>query len=129
MKPSVVSHGLIIVMNDYHLSCSHRAAEYRNDQFLRLLSLICLCKRHFNASEEMCLNKIRITGCERGGSLWWGWCLNKLYVCMCVQPGTGVLRVLCVQESLCMPCHMINVLSLIIYVLQNMMYVRMNFEL
>lgn len=67
-----VQHGLIIVMNDSHLSRSHRAAEYRNDQFLRLLSLICLCKRHFNASEEMRLNKIRITGCERGGSRWLG---------------------------------------------------------
>lgn len=78
-----VSHGLIIVMNDYHLSCSHRAAEYRNDQFLRLLSLICLCKRHFNASEEMWLNKIRITGCERGGSLWWGLVLKQI-VCTCV---------------------------------------------
>lgn len=78
-----VSHGLIIVMNDYHLSCSHRAAESRNDRFLRLLSLICLCKRHFNASEEMCLNKIRITGCERGGSVWWGR-VFKQFVCVCV---------------------------------------------
>ena len=53
-------------------------------------------------------------------------------VCVCVLQETGVCVpacVLCVQESLCMPCHMINVLSLIIYVLQNMMYVRMNFEL
>lgn len=52
-------------------------------------------------------------------------------VCMsvCAAGGRSPVCVLCVQESLCMPCHMINVLSLIIYVLQNMMYVRMNFEL
>lgn len=88
-----VSHALIIVMNDYHLCCSHRAAEDGNDQFLRLLSLICLCKRHFTASEEMCLNKIRITGCERGASLWWGPSVETncvcssvvhIYVCVCV---------------------------------------------
>lgn len=43
--------GLIIMMDYYHLSGSLRAAEYRNGQFLRLLSLISLCKWHFNASE------------------------------------------------------------------------------
>lgn len=49
---------------------------------------------------------------------------------LCVRVGDkSVVCVLCVQESSCMPCHMINVLSLIIYVLQNMMYMRMNFEL
>lgn len=58
-----------------------RVAESRNDQFLRPLSLICLCKRHFNASEEMRLNKIRITGCERGGSLRWGPALKQI-VCV-----------------------------------------------
>lgn len=88
-----VSHALIIVMNDYHLCCSHWAAEDGNVQFLRLLSLICLCKRHFTASEEMCLNKIRITGCERGASLWWGPSVETncvcssvvhIYVCVCV---------------------------------------------
>lgn len=135
-----VSHALIIVMNDYHLCCSHRAAEDGNDQFLRLLSLICLCKRHFTASEEMCLNKIRITGCERGASLWWGPSVETncvcssvvhIYVCVCVCGCRQECRVCvwCAQESSRTPCHMINVLSLIIYVLQNMMYVRMNFEL
>lgn len=54
------------------------------------------------------------------------WCVyvdsRRQEPCVCVCE-------ICVQESLCMSCHMINVLSLIIYVLQNMMYVRMNFEL
>lgn len=87
-------------------------------------------KRHFNASEEMCLNKIRITGCEGGGSLWWGLVLEQiLCVCVCVAIDKSPACMLRVQESLYMPCHMINVLSPIIYVFQNMMYVRMNFEL
>lgn len=33
MKTICLSPGLIIVMNDYHLAGSHRAAEFRNDQF------------------------------------------------------------------------------------------------
>lgn len=94
-----VSHGLIIVMNDYDLSCSHREAVHRNDQFLRLLSLICLCKRHFNASEKMCLNKIRITGCERAGSLRWGLVLKQI-VCVfeCVAVETSPVCVMCAGE-------------------------------
>lgn len=52
-----------------------------------------------------------------------------VWVCVRVVVDRSPACVLCVQESLRRPCHMINVLSLIIYVLQNMMYVRMNFEL
>lgn len=56
---------------------------------------------------------------------------RDLCVCECVHTETdkSVVCVLCVQEGSCVPCHMINVLSPIIYVLQNMMYMRMNFEL
>lgn len=54
--------------------------------FLGLLSLICLCKWHFNASEEMHLNNIRITGRERGDSVWWGHHVKtSVCVCVCVQ--------------------------------------------
>lgn len=52
-----------------------------------LLSLICLCKWHFNAPEEMHLNNIRITGRERGDSVWWGHHVKTsvcVYVCAIV---------------------------------------------
>lgn len=85
-----LARALIIMMNDYHLSCSHRVAESRGF-FWGLLSLICLCKWHFNASEEMHLKNIRITGRERGDSVWWGHHV-KTSVCACVCGQLCVMR-------------------------------------
>lgn len=79
--------------------------------------------------------KIRISGCERGGPLWWGLLLKQIVCAWLCESVSVCLRtwgvcVCCVCRRACVwPCHMINVLSPIIYVLQNMMYVRMNFEL
>lgn len=53
--------------------------------FVGLLSLIYFCKWQFNASEEMRLNHIRITGCERGDPAGRGNALKQtcVYVRVC----------------------------------------------
>lgn len=65
--------------------------------FVGPLSLICLCKWQFNASEEMRLNNIRITGRERRDPAWLGHRAKTnprvcVGVCACVSVRECVMR-------------------------------------